>query len=772
MSIRTQAHPRTDEPGRLRRKRRPSLEIEVDFSRITESPTETKTLHIPAAVNDMTPLDAALTYAKAGIYVGPLAPGTKNPGSLLKKGWDTKTSRDPAKIRSWFEKWPNAGVFIHAGRSNLAIFDFDGDSLDDVAPEIARPLRNCVFQSSRGEGDRGHYVARTDEALSNSPGGFAPYGDFRGKNGVIVASPTVHPETGVRYRWVRGGEIPELDPKLRALVHSAGTSAKEPLAPAHLMAFCREHTTSRYPSKLGGPLNSFVTKVGEGESRHGAMMAALGWAIREIRAGAYPANQAFEALRGEWDKAFSPGHSRTPHAQEFDNMVRWAAAQPDAREAADEIWAMSPVMGRIKRFANDHGVGPFGMLGIGIIRALLAVPAYVCLPDTVGTRAPPNLFLAIVAKSGGGKGMTEKLGRRLFPFPPAVEEDVFQGTPGSGEGVAKMFGSLQPVDGEKKFAVVYDHSRVNLSAPEVDSLGALFGRDSSTLSETLRKAAVGEGLGYGYANKSKNIPVGDDRYRICMQVGVQPLRADALFSEAGGGLPQRFVWSTVNDPDAVDVDPASRGSEIIPLPEWPHERHRSQVWKSKMGEAATYEELVQVSIPKSVEAVIRSENLRRRREDPFETGDGDKYDGHRLLVVEKVALGLAVLHGKTHGFDEIHWEMAQRFMAHSDWVRESTEQVMRGEAQKKQLARAKAEGKAAVVREDAAHKTMRREVREVVLDLLKQGPKTGAAFSKKFGEAKRKMLPEVLDDLRRVDKLITRQRVASGNTEGWRYSLR
>ena len=746
--------------------------IEVDFSRITENPDPAKALRIPAGVNEMTPLNAALTYAKAGIYVGPLAPGTKNPGSLLKKGWDTKTSTDPRAIRAWFERWPNAGVFIHAGRSKLAIFDFDGDSLDDVPPEIAHPLRKGLFHSSRGSGDRGHYIFRTDESLGNSPGGFAPWGDFRGKNGVVAASPSIHPLPGTPYKWVRAGEVPDLEPRLRSLVQSAGTGAKEPLSPAHLVTFCEEHTTSKHPSKLDGPLNSFRTKVSEGGSRHGAMVSVLGWAVREVRAGDYSADQAVEALKGAWDKAFSPAQGRTPHAQEFDNMLRWAAAQPDAREAADEIWAMSPVMGQIKCFANDHGVGPFGMLGIGIIRALLAVPAYVCLPDTVGTPAPPNLFLAIVAKSGGGKGMTEKLGRRFYPFPPAVEEDVFQGTPGSGEGVAKMFGSLQPVDGEKKFAVGYDHSRVNLSAPEIDSLGALFGRDSSTLSETLRKAAVGEGLGYGYANKSKNIPVGDDRYRLCMQVGVQPLRSDALFSEAGGGLPQRFVWVTVNDPDAVDTDPASRSSETIALPEWPHDRHRTEVWKSNMGEAASYEELTQVTIPKSVEAVIRSENLRRRREDPFETGDSDKYDGHRLLVVEKVALGIAVLHGKTHGFDEIHWEMAQRFMTHSDWVRESTEQVMRGEAQKKHLARAKAEGKATVVREDAAHKTMRREVREGVLELLKQGPKTGSAFSKKFGEAKRKMLPEVLDDLRRIDKLITRQRAASGNTEGWRYSLR
>lgn len=434
------------------------------------------------------------------------------------------------------------------------------------------------------------------------------------------------------------------------------------------------------------------------------------------------------------------------------------------------IWDMSPELKLIRRFARDHGVGPWGLLGLGIIRGLLSIPAYVCLPDTVGSPAPPNLLLAIVAKSGAGKGNSEKLSRRLFPFNPAVEEDVFQGSPGSGEGVAKMFGSHQQVEGQNGSSLVYEYSRVLLSAPEVDSLKAMMGRDSSTLSETLRKAGSGEALGYGYANKSKNVPVGDDRYRLCMQVGVQPLRADALFGEASGGLPQRFVWVTVNDPSAHDVDPRKRTKRVLQLPAWPKERPLTSAWKFRMGVKAEYDELTQLSIPASVEAIIRAENLRRRREDPFETADADMYDGHRLIVIEKVALGIAVIHGKTHGFDEIHWDMAQRFMIHSDGVRKSTEQVMFKEVQKKHLARAKSEGKAAAIRDEAAHQTRAREVRGKVLELLKDGPKTRNFFTLKFGTAKREILPDVLNELV-TEKLIVRQKVKSGSTEGWSYSL-
>lgn len=742
--------------------------IEVDFSGLSD---DVVPLRIPKGINSMSRRKAALAYAAEGIYVGPAAPGTKNPGSLLGKGWDKKTSKTPAEIKAWFIKWPNAGVFIHAGRSNIGIFDVDIDDLTEAPAEISSALATAPFQRSRGNGDRGHYFFATDEPLGNGAGAFSPYGDVRGKNGVVLSSPSIHPDTGLSYEWVRVGPIPDLPPALRAMTSQTSVASKPSLGSTDLEKFRANHSVSNHLEKLEGPLSNFRSRVEQGESRHGAMVAILGWVIREIRTGDYSANTAIDALQKAWGRSFSSTGSRTPAPDEFDNMVRWAAAQPDEKEASEEIWGMTPELTLIRQFAQDHGVGPWGLLGIGIIRGLLSIPAYVCLPATVGTPAPPNLLLAIVAKSGAGKGNSEKLARRLFPFTPAVEEDVFQGSPGSGEGVAKMFGSRQKIEGENRSSLVYEHTRVLLSAPEVDSLKAMMGRDSSTLSETLRKAGTGEALGYGYANKDKNVPVGDDRYRLCMQVGVQPLRADALFGEASGGLPQRFVWVTVNDPNAKHSDPASHVKDVIRLPEWPQDYSRTQAWKRRMSEPADYEELTQLTIPKSVEDVIRDENLKRRREDPFETSDAEMYDGHRLLVIEKVALGIAVLHGNTHGFDEIHWDMAQRFMIHSDTTRQMTEQVMRDETQKKHLARAKAEGRSAVIRDDTAHKTMSREMRETVLQLLKEGPKTGNFLKQKFGTAKREILPDVLNELRATDKLITREQVKSGNTKGYRYSL-
>src|SRR5215217_889746 len=73
----------------------------------------------PLVVPDVSPghdtLAAALAYAAAGWYVGPVKADTKNPGSLLGKDWQRRTSRDPQVISAWFAGTDH-GVFLHAGQ--------------------------------------------------------------------------------------------------------------------------------------------------------------------------------------------------------------------------------------------------------------------------------------------------------------------------------------------------------------------------------------------------------------------------------------------------------------------------------------------------------------------------------------------------------------------------------------------------------------------------------------------------------------------------------
>jgi hypothetical protein len=68
------------------------------------------------------PLDAALRYAAAGWPVFPCKPGNKLP--LTEHGFKDATT-DPAVIRAWWAKWPDANVAIATGAPGPDVLDID-----------------------------------------------------------------------------------------------------------------------------------------------------------------------------------------------------------------------------------------------------------------------------------------------------------------------------------------------------------------------------------------------------------------------------------------------------------------------------------------------------------------------------------------------------------------------------------------------------------------------------------------------------------------------
>lgn len=162
-------------------------------------------LTIPEISDDDDCLTAGMKYAAVGWYVGPLAAGTKHPGSVLGTSWHTKTSRDPDLIAAWFAGTDH-GIFLHVGRSGAVVFDVDHPEL--IPPALAAAIEKChpPFQSTRAdEPGRGHYVFAVPEGrtFGNGTGSLGgAWGEVRGANGVIVAQPTQHPDGG-RYKWQR-----------------------------------------------------------------------------------------------------------------------------------------------------------------------------------------------------------------------------------------------------------------------------------------------------------------------------------------------------------------------------------------------------------------------------------------------------------------------------------------------------------------------------------------------------------------------------------------
>ncbi len=132
---------------------------------------------------------------------------------------------------------------------------------------------------------------------------------------------------------------------------------------------------------------------------------------------------------------------------------------------------------------------------------------------------------------------------------------------GSGEGLARQYKHFE------KGEIVDDRDAVIFTAAEIDGLIALSNRLGSTITSQLRSAFSGERLGFANRDDHRRIILEPHTYRLGLNIGVQPERAEALLDQSDGGLPQRFIWVPATDPGiTADPPPAPpRWSSIPPI---------------------------------------------------------------------------------------------------------------------------------------------------------------------------------------------------------------
>lgn len=302
------------------------------------------TLTVPALAADTDTLTAALAYANAGWYVVPIKRGTKHPGSVLGKGWHTKSSRDPHQVADWFIG-NDHGIALHVGRSGGVVLDIDHP--DKVPPVVRQAIvgTNPPWQNTRpADPERGHvlFLQPTDRVVGNGNGNLGKaWGEVRGLNGVIVVAPSTHPDDGGRYTWQRTGPVPAIPRELAELLPGPAATAEDAVSDAMVEAFLDSVTRNERPALLGGPINAFARDVAAGASRHAAAIEALCWALRDAAAGCFPARIAVEKLREPFLAAVTkPGHGKQGAAR-------------TAREAAHE-WAGIASWSVAQALADDH----------------------------------------------------------------------------------------------------------------------------------------------------------------------------------------------------------------------------------------------------------------------------------------------------------------------------------------------------------------------------------------------------------------------------------
>ena len=712
--------------------------------------------------------DAALVYAEAGWFVLPIRPGSKNPGSVVGSDWQRKSSRDAAVVRRWWAEDTNYGIALHVGRSGAIAFDLDRASLDELPLDLAAALRTGLCQHSRrGQPDRGHYLFLNDKGFGNGAGAFRPFGEVRGKNGVIIAAPTPHVEVDGEYKWATAGRLEELPPALRECLSVAPELDVESLTAQAFDQFLLDNEEERQPGRLDGPANLYRRNVRDGMARHDALLHCLCMAYRESRTGAYSAREATERLRNEFEASLRAGSSaenelkrpsRPFDPREFQHTAEWAAAaaltsNPDeVRERMDRdksvdeeaFWSARPDLDHLLQFARARMVAPWAMLGAVLARALTSVPPTVVLPNIVGSYGSLNSFFALVGASGAGKGSAERAAADFL----YLARDVAVHPVGSGEGLVKVF-AHRPKVGEEQCNL---ENAVLFSAPEVDSIATQNSRSGATLLPQLRSSWSGEQLGFSYADPTKALRLHPHRYRLCLVVGVQPERAEPLLDDADGGTPQRFIWLPTTDPHAPD-EPTDEPPPLV-LAGWPANAHGQQGDNRRLGEIGlmnipvTKDDLEVIAIPSGVAEAIRQQRKTVLRGD----ASANPLDGHAMQARLKVAGALMVLNGRSDHISYEDWELAGVVMDVSDRTRRVIRDALTAKASAWHLARGRADAQRTQAADEEIARANHQKTQRVSDNLLKHlrngdGSESRSAVKKRIAKRDRHLFDGALASL-------------------------
>ena len=317
------------------------------------------TPYIPDIAPDADNLTAALRYAEAGLYVLPVKRSDpKNPGSVVGKGWQAKSSRNPKVLAAWFAGTDH-NIALHCGRSGAVVFDVDNPG--KLSYQLRNVLHSCPYQSSRpDQPERGHYVFAMpfDRSLGNSTGKLGKgWGQIRGLNGVIIVAPSQHSEAG-EYRWERTGCITVLPDDIADQLDDA-SPAEDAATDEQVAAFLETYCGGDVSDLVRGPVVQLEKRIAEGESRHEATTSVAVWAMDEAAAGCYSADDAQAAIKEVFINSLTNQRTSDERlvdaesaADEFDGILAWAIGQASAK-SADELKAIhdraAPDSGDTKR---------------------------------------------------------------------------------------------------------------------------------------------------------------------------------------------------------------------------------------------------------------------------------------------------------------------------------------------------------------------------------------------------------------------------------------
>jgi len=532
----------------------------------------------------------------------------------------------------------------------------------------------------------------------------------------LTAPGSTHP-LGMTYRVIdeRDGtvsfELPAVDTLPELSIHQAGRLVKQSTGLYAVPTISRQ-TSRRRPDNepaCAEVLNALARArehLTDGTGRHPAMASAT-TALARLEFDGHPGVEAtLKQLAGEFVAAMiaepRAGEDERTWRAEFASMVisaRGKCGGPDDRTPTPEaqrgcvgimpvlehetelkvprlpesFWSADSSLATIRQAARFHLIGPDGLLLSCVQRALCSLPTDWVLPAIVGAEAAPNLFVAMVTASGGGKSVTATVAADLIPLKAPLDfaspaDDTNRGTVlevpiGTAEGMTSAFGRI--VGKAKAAHWVKGHWALLVDADEIDRFMKMADWGSG-MTAWLREASHGRKQ-LGATQKNLPTPIAAFDYRLCLMLGAQPGRIAPLLgsAEASAGTPQRFIFTTaVGDP--IDAE-APRPLDWAPMPVGIGAELAGPS-RTVLDSGGHEHELYSIPVAEPIRAEIRAARKRSMRR----AAAGDELDSHRNLnrLIVAVGLGLIRRPGTAPRVTEADWQLAGMVMSCSDEVRD------------------------------------------------------------------------------------------------------
>lgn len=198
---------------------------------------------------------------------------------------------DPDRIAAMHRAVPDGLLAIRTGAaSGLVVVDIDPRHGGRIDPSLM-----CPTATVASGGGGGHlYYRHPSVPMPSRPLPERPGVDIKADGGYIVAPPSTHPDSRMRYRWVSDRPVEEMAPALRAACLVTGPPATPPPRPARAIPTRRAGAISNPAALLAANLDA-VRCAPQGRRRTTLYGAARGLA-RMVAAGAIRIDDAVAAL--------------------------------------------------------------------------------------------------------------------------------------------------------------------------------------------------------------------------------------------------------------------------------------------------------------------------------------------------------------------------------------------------------------------------------------------------------------------------------------------